>query len=89
MIIDSHAHLDMPEFDKDRTYVIARATKAGVGAIISIGIDAESSSKAVKLAEEYGNIRATAGLHPNILKGNYGNEFTQIAELAEHRRDRA
>ncbi len=84
MILDSHAHLDMPEFNKDRTDVISKATEAGVGAIISIGIDAGSTLKAVKLAEDYSIIRAAAGLHPNMLKSSNEDDFTQISRLAEH-----
>jgi len=82
MIIDSHAHLDMPEFGQDRADVITRATEAGIGTIITIGIDAQSSSKAVELAKEYGNIHATAGIHPNMVKNTGRDDLALVARLA-------
>lgn len=84
MIIDSHAHLDMPEFDKDRVDVISRAAEAGVGTIVSIGIDAKSSLKAVNLSDDYASILATAGIHPNMTQDASKNDLAQIAGLAEH-----
>ena len=51
MLIDTHAHLDQEEFDADRAEVIARAIAAGVESIIAIGVTAQSSAAAVRLAE--------------------------------------
>jgi TatD DNase family protein len=64
MLIDTHAHLDYPDYDPDRAEVIARATAAGVGEIISIGTRIDSSARAVELAENFLNIWATVGIHP-------------------------
>jgi len=50
-LIDTHAHLDMKEFDADRAEVIARALAAGVGRIVTVGTDIDSSRKAIALAE--------------------------------------
>ncbi|HEX9869630.1 MAG TPA: TatD family hydrolase, partial [Candidatus Tectomicrobia bacterium] len=49
MLIDSHAHLDMPHFDADRDAVIVRAREAGVTAILTLGVDGPSSQRAVAL----------------------------------------
>ena len=65
MLIDSHAHLDMKDFDKDRNQVIERAIKAGITHILTIGIDLSSSMKALRLAEEYGFIFSSIGFHPH------------------------
>jgi TatD DNase family protein len=64
MLIDTHAHLDYTDYDPDRAEVIARATDAGVTEIISIGTRIDSSTRAVELAENFPNIRATVGIHP-------------------------
>jgi len=64
MLIDTHAHLDYTDYDPDRAEVIARATEAGVTEIISIGTRIDSSTRAVELAENFPNIRATVGIHP-------------------------
>jgi TatD DNase family protein len=65
MWIDSHAHLEMKEFDSDRPQVIERAIVQGVTGIITIGTDLESSLKALALAKTYRNIWATVGFHPH------------------------
>jgi len=51
MLIDTYTHLDSPEFTKDLDDVLLRAKQAGVERIITIGINLESSRKALQLAE--------------------------------------
>jgi TatD DNase family protein len=64
MLIDTHAHLDYPDYDADRAQIISRAGDAGVTEIISIGTRIDSSTRAVELAENFPNIWATVGIHP-------------------------
>jgi TatD DNase family protein len=85
-IIDTHAHLDMPEFDADRREVITRAHAAGVAAIITIGIDLPSCRKAIALAEENSGIWAALGIHPQETKGLKKEEVDQLESLAKHPR---
>ena len=63
--IDSHAHLDMGDFKEDRREVLERAWDRGLAAIITIGIDLESSRQALALAQADPRIWATVGLHPH------------------------
>jgi TatD DNase family protein len=65
MLIDSHAHLEMKEFDSDREEVIKRAGEAGVDFIVTVGTNLALSRKAVALAQKYENIYATIGIHPH------------------------
>ncbi len=65
MLIDSHAHLEMKEFDADRREVIERAGLAGVDCIITVGTNAGLSRKALSIARQYKNIYATVGVHPH------------------------
>ncbi|SPD76036.1 Uncharacterized deoxyribonuclease YabD [uncultured Desulfobacterium sp.] len=65
MLIDSHAHLDMVDFDKNRQDVIDRAIAGGLTGIITIGIDLGSSAKALELARQHDFIYAAAGYHPH------------------------
>jgi len=65
MLVDTHAHLDFPDFDDDRDAVIERALAEGVGAIITVGTDLDASRKAVAIAEQYPAVFASVGLHPN------------------------
>lgn len=65
MLIDTHAHLDFPEFINNLPSVLDRAGKAGVKEIISIGIDVPSSRRAIEIARTYPNVYATVGIHPH------------------------
>ncbi len=68
MFIDSHAHLDVPHYDADRSEVINRARQAGVEIMLEIcGSDVSKGSLDVglKLAEDYPFIYAAVGLHPH------------------------
>ena len=64
MIIDTHAHLDYPDFANDFPAILEAARAAGVTRIITIGTGVESSRRAVALAEKFENIHAVVGLHP-------------------------
>lgn len=64
MLIDTHAHLDDIQFDLDRNEVIEKAFASGVKKIINIGAGLRSSEQSVKLANNYKNVFATVGLHP-------------------------
>ncbi len=78
MLIDTHAHLDFPDFADDLDAVLTRAAEAGVARVISIGTNIESSRRAVALAEKYPNVFAVVGVHPNAAQ-EAGDDF--IVEL--------
>jgi TatD DNase family protein len=65
MLIDSHAHLDMPHFDNDLEEVIERSAHGGLDHILTVGTDLESSLAAVKLAHKYNLVYAAVGYHPH------------------------
>lgn len=67
LIIDTHAHVSLDVYAKDRERVIDRAASAGV-AFIEIGFDVESSIRSVDLAERIGGYCAV-GIHPHEAKG--------------------
>src|SRR5574337_136015 len=65
MIIDTHAHLDFPEYKSDLESVLSRAKEADVGCIINVGTSLASSKKSVTLANRFKNIYASIGIHPH------------------------
>jgi TatD DNase family protein len=68
MFIDSHAHLDVPQYDADRAEVIGRARAAGIDTMLEIcGSDIAKGSLdvGIKLAEEHSFIYAAVGVHPH------------------------
>jgi TatD DNase family protein len=65
MLIDSHCHLQFPQFQDDRVQVLERAWQAGLSALVLVGTDAHSSQQALALAEANPNLFATVGWHPH------------------------
>ncbi|MFH0827400.1 MAG: TatD family hydrolase [Candidatus Omnitrophota bacterium] len=64
-LIDTHCHLDFPEFDADREEVIARAKEQGIEAMVNIGSSLKATERSLQLAKQYDFIYATAGIHPH------------------------
>jgi TatD DNase family protein len=83
-LIDTHTHLDFPQFDDDRECVIERAATAGVKAIINVGADLASSQAAVALAEVYPQIYAAVGVHPHDAKTLTKQMLEKLRALANH-----
>src|SRR3979490_863194 len=86
MLIETHAHLDYPDFAPDFDDVLRRATEAGVTRIITIGTSVGSSRRAVELAETYPNIYAVIGGHPTTADGSQEDVATPLRELAASKR---
>jgi TatD DNase family protein len=86
MLIDTHAHLDFPEFASDFDEVLSRAAAAGVDRIITIGTSIEGSRQAVELAERHKNVFATIGVHPNAARDAPEDAIAPLRELARSSR---
>ena len=84
MLIDSHAHLEMDDFDGDREAVIQRAREEGVDRIVTVGLNLEDSRRAVALAERYDAIYASVGVHPHDVTGIDGTTYDLLSALSEH-----
>lgn len=65
VLIDSHAHIYYRDYSGDFEEMLSRAADAGVGAILVVGTDIESSRQSVELAEKYPQLYAAAGIHPH------------------------
>lgn len=86
MLIDTHAHLDFPEYSQDLADVLQRARAAGVTRTISIGCDVASSQRAVALAEQHEGVFAVVGIHPNAAHETGPGWLEKIRALAAHPR---
>jgi TatD DNase family protein len=86
MLVETHAHLDYPDFAADFDDVLRRAADAGVTRIITIGTSIESSLRAVALAEKYPNVFAVIGVHPTYVEESGEDVITPLRELAQNRR---
>ena len=87
-IIDSHAHLEFPQFDEDRAAMLERARAAGIAALLAIGSGTgpERLNAAIPFAEEYDWIYATIGIHPHEAALATEEHFARLDELAKHPR---
>lgn len=86
MLIETHAHLDYPDFAPDLDDVLHRATEAGVTRIITIGTSIESSRRAVTLAEKHSNVFAVIGVHPTYVEEAEEDVIDPLRELAKNPR---
>lgn len=64
-MIDTHAHLYFPDFEKDMEVVLERAHQAGITHFINIGTNRDTSEQAIRLAKAHESMYAAVGIHPN------------------------
>ena len=85
-LIDSHAHIDFPQFDEDRDAMLERARAAGVTTLLAIGTGPgpEKLDAALPFAEQHDWIYATVGIHPHEAKEVTPQHLEQLARLAKH-----
>ncbi|CAF0700817.1 TatD family hydrolase [Candidatus Methylacidithermus pantelleriae] len=84
-LVDTHVHLDFPEFDVDRDQVMVRAACEGVHSIVGVSVDLDSSRRLLGLAQQYPALRVTVGIHPAYVgKGkNDANLWNELEHLAQ------
>ncbi|MDZ5697718.1 TatD family hydrolase [Chelativorans sp. M5D2P16] len=84
MLVDSHCHLDFPDFEAERDAVVSRAAEAGVGLMVTISTRVAKFDGIRAIAERYENVFCTVGTHPH----NAGEETSVTADdlvaLAAH-----
>lgn len=82
MLIDTHCHLDFPDFDADREAVLENAKRAGVEVIINVASSMKGSRDAVRLAASYGCVFASVGIHPHDAREADSCALAEIEKLA-------
>ncbi len=90
-LVDSHAHLDMEEFDEDRSQVVERAFQEGIKAILCPAevSNPKSLKNTFELTEKYQAIIAAAGAHPHQAKHFHPDYAQEIEDLAEAKKIKA
>lgn len=89
LAIDSHCHLDMAAYQEDCSAVIRRAADAGVGNIMTIGIDLASSKVALQLAKQYSSLFCAVGVHPHHVADLDEDVYLELTELAKNKEVKA
>jgi TatD DNase family protein len=85
-LIDSHAHIDSPQFDEDREAMLTRAHAAGINTLLAIGVGPgpEKLNAAIPYAEAHDWIYTTVGIHPHEAKEVTRAHLETLARLAKH-----
>lgn len=85
-LVDSHCHLDVGEFDRDRADVVARARFAGIDRQIVPAVDAAHWPALKAVCAAYPGLHAAYGLHPVYLEGHDDRHLAQLREWLERER---
>jgi TatD DNase family protein len=85
-IVDSHCHLDFPDFDGERDALIARAADKGVRLMVTISTKVERLPVLLEIAEAYPNVYATVGTHPNSAAEEPDVPTERLVALSAHRK---
>src|SRR5437588_4913770 len=87
-LIDSHAHIDFPQFAEDREAMLERARAACVTTLLAIGTGPgpEKLDSAFPFAEQHDWIYATVGIHPHEAKEVTQKHLEELLRLAKHPR---
>ena len=84
MLVDSHCHLDFPEFAPDLDAVVGRARDAGVGTLLTISTRLDKFPGVRAVAERFANVFCTAGIHPHEAKDAPEGATAELIRLACH-----
>lgn len=83
MLVDSHCHLDFPDFDADRDEVVARARNAGIGTIVTISTWVARFDALKSMASQYERIYCSIGTHPHYADKELDVSADDLARIAD------
>lgn len=84
MLVDSHCHLDFPDFAGDLDGVVDRAAAAGVGTLVTIGTKLSEIDTVLAIAERFDHVWCTVGVHPHEAGRETDAGTARLIELAKH-----
>lgn len=84
MLVDSHCHLDFPDFEGERDAIIARAREAGVGRMVTISTRVKRFDQVRAIAEAHGEVYCSVGTHPHNAAEELDVTVEDLVRLAQH-----
>jgi TatD DNase family protein len=84
MLIDTHCHLDFPDFEAERDAIIERAGAAGVGQMITISTRVKKFETILGIAESHANVFCSVGTHPHNADEELDIETADLVRLSAH-----
>jgi TatD DNase family protein len=86
MLVDSHCHLDFPDFESELDQIVARAEAAGIGAMLTISTRVRQFERIRTVAERFENVCCSIGTHPHYAEEERDVRLTDILEHTSHRK---
>jgi TatD DNase family protein len=83
-LIDSHCHLDFPDFADELDAVVERARAAGVERMITIGTRSDKAARVAEIAERFDSVFFTVGTHPHEAANEAAADFAALRRFARH-----
>src|SRR3954453_2903604 len=84
MLVDSHCRLDFPDFADDLDAIVARATAAGIGRLVTISTRVRRVGALLTIAERFPNVYCSVGTHPHHADEEDGISPDELIELTRH-----
>ena len=84
MLVDSHCHLDFPDFAPDLDAIVARAADAGIGRVVTISTRVKRLGGLIAIAERFPNVYCSVGTHPHHADEEDGIAPEELIELTRH-----
>lgn len=84
MLVDSHCHLDFPDFADERAAIVARALGAGVGRMVTISTRVRRFAQILEIAESFDSVYCSVGTHPHNAAEEMDVTATDLVRLSQH-----
>ena len=84
MLVDSHCHLDFPDFAEERAAIVARALAAGVGRMVTISTRVKRFQQIIEIAESFSEIYCSVGTHPHNAAEELDVTADELVRLSGH-----
>lgn len=84
MLVDSHCHLDFPDFAEELDQVVARARDGGVGLMLTINTHVSRFPQVLAVAERFDDVYCTVGIHPHEAGNETATDADTLIGLAQH-----
>jgi TatD DNase family protein len=84
MLVDSHCHLDFPDFAEERVAIVARAKAAGVGRMVTISTRVKRFQQIIEIAESFEEVYCSVGTHPHNAAEELDVTKDDLVRLSAH-----
>jgi TatD DNase family protein len=86
MLVDSHCHLDFPDFAEERAAIVARALAAGIGRMVTISTRVKRFQQVLEIAESFDEVYCSVGTHPHNAAEELDVTVEELVRLSAHRK---